>query len=182
MTLFRSKELPGSCFACSRMWCNDQSLNVSCLCLLLAKPVLVRMRIWVQTDMESLWMPPDDQMEMEANVLMITRKISKAQDLLRKMRSRWDLFRKKHKLLVPLVHARWRSKCYCSQYLPLGIPLLSPVRFHLWWHVVISSCSGLLDRSHNGSLHRRGHCWSRLAFLIEDMVESKPVHFRWVQN
>lgn len=51
-------------------------------------------------------MPTEDLMEMEAHLLMISRKIMKAQDLLRKMRSRWDLFRLKYKHLVPAVHAR----------------------------------------------------------------------------
>lgn len=51
-------------------------------------------------------MSQDERMEMEANLLVIGRKILKAQDLLRKMRYRWDMFRKKHKLLVPLVQDR----------------------------------------------------------------------------
>lgn len=59
-----------------------------------------------QIEVETLWMPSLERDEMEANLRMISRKISKAQDLLRKMRSRWDLFREKYKLLVPLVHDR----------------------------------------------------------------------------
>ncbi|CAM9104938.1 unnamed protein product [Scytosiphon promiscuus] len=58
-------------------------------------------------EMESLWMSPDARLEMEANLASISRKIGKANFLLRNMRSRWDIFRERHKLLVPLVHERY---------------------------------------------------------------------------
>lgn len=51
-------------------------------------------------------MSEDARLEMEANLLLISRKIAKANFLLRKMRSRWDIFREKHRHLAPLVHDR----------------------------------------------------------------------------
>lgn len=52
-------------------------------------------------------MSADARMEMEANLSSISRKIGKANFLLRNMRSRWDIFRERHKHLVPLVHERY---------------------------------------------------------------------------
>lgn len=52
-------------------------------------------------------MSPDERSEMEKNLLAISYKVLQAQELLRKMRARWDQFRQKHKHLVPLVHARY---------------------------------------------------------------------------
>lgn len=51
-------------------------------------------------------MSQEEQQAMEVNLLLISRKIAKANFLLRNMRSRWDLFREKHRDLAPLVHDR----------------------------------------------------------------------------
>ncbi|CAM9105353.1 unnamed protein product [Ectocarpus fasciculatus] len=57
-------------------------------------------------DVEAIWMSEDARLEMETNLLLISRRIAKANFLLRKMRSRWDIFREKHRDLAPLVHDR----------------------------------------------------------------------------
>ncbi|CAN0457509.1 unnamed protein product, partial [Ectocarpus sp. 12 AP-2014] len=57
-------------------------------------------------DVEAIWMSEDARLEMETNLLLISKKIAKANFLLRKMRSRWDIFRERHRHLAPLVHDR----------------------------------------------------------------------------
>ncbi|CAB1114212.1 unnamed protein product [Ectocarpus sp. CCAP 1310/34] len=57
-------------------------------------------------DVEAIWMSEDERLEMETNLFLISRKIAKANFLLRKMRSRWDIFRERHRHLAPLVHDR----------------------------------------------------------------------------
>ena len=59
-----------------------------------------------QREVETLWMSQAAREEMEANLNAISRKIAKANFLLRTMRSRWDLFREKHRDLAPAVQAR----------------------------------------------------------------------------
>lgn len=59
-----------------------------------------------QREMETLWMSQAAREEMEANLSAISRKIAKANFLLRTMRSRWDLFREKHRDLALAVQAR----------------------------------------------------------------------------
>lgn len=51
-------------------------------------------------------MTPDEREEMEENLRLISRKVAKANFLLRTMRSRWDIFREKHKHLAPVVQDR----------------------------------------------------------------------------
>ena len=63
-------------------------------------------RARLQGDMETLWMSPGEREEMEANLRLISRKIAKANFLLRTMRARWDLFREKHRHLAHLVQDR----------------------------------------------------------------------------
>jgi len=59
-----------------------------------------------QREVETLWMSQAAREEMEANLSAISRKIAKANFLLRTMRTRWDLFREKHRDLAPAVLAR----------------------------------------------------------------------------
>ena len=59
-----------------------------------------------QREVETLWMSQAARDEMQANLNAISRKIAKANFLLRTMRSRWDLFREKHRDLTPAVQAR----------------------------------------------------------------------------
>ncbi|CAN0325943.1 unnamed protein product [Ectocarpus sp. 12 AP-2014] len=76
-------------------------------------------------------MSEDARLAMEANLLLlISRKIAKANFVLRKMRSRWDIFRERHRRLALLVqdrrrvHRRRHLPCLCA------IPLLGGLCRH----------------------------------------------------
>lgn len=54
---------------------------------------------------------------MEANLLLIARKIAKENFVLRKMRSRRDIFRERHRRLAPLVQDRYRLFCTYLEFI-----------------------------------------------------------------
>lgn len=70
----------------------------------------LRVLVGFQRDMETIWMSKEAQEEMEANLRLISRKTAKANFLLRNMRSRWDLFRQKHRDLAALVNDRYTNQ------------------------------------------------------------------------